>query len=120
MSAPEPIRSALITRAPVRSATAVQNAGPSSPCSCTYVSPIASVALTTSSSVGLTNTPTTSSRRRSRRAMPVATAGSAARRDCGHSTNPIAQASSDAASSASSCRVMPQNLTRGMSPILVP
>src|SRR5918999_1854625 len=56
MSAPEPIRRALITRAPVRSATAVQNAGPSSPWSWTCVKPIASLAWTTSSSVGFTNT----------------------------------------------------------------
>ena len=113
MSAPEPIPSALITRAPVRSATAVQNAGPSSPCSCTCVSPIPSAAWTTSSSVGFTNTPTVSTRRRSARAIPAATAGSATRLDCGHRMNPIAQAPS-AACSASSGRVMPQIFTRGM------
>ena len=102
MSAPEPTRTALITRRPVRSATAVQNAGPSSPCSCTYVRPIPSAARATSSSVGFTNTPTSSSRRRIVRAMPAATPGSARRLEPGHRMKPIAHASSDAASSASS------------------
>ena len=87
-------RSALMTRAPVRSATAVQNDGPSSPCSCTCVSPTPSASWTTSSSVGLTNTPTGSTRRRSARAIPAAIAGSQRRLEPGQKLKPIAHAPS--------------------------
>ena len=66
MSARERIRSALITRQPVPLGGGRAEAGPSSPCSCTCVRPIRSAACATSSSVGLTNTPTSSARRRTR------------------------------------------------------
>ena len=74
--------------------------------------PIASAACATSSSVGLTNTPTSSTRRRSARAI----AGRDGRRrsargEPGQRIKPIAQAPSSTASSASSRRVMPQILT---------
>ncbi len=119
MSAPEPMRSALITRAPVRWKTAAQNDGPSSPCSCTYVRPTPSAIRSTSSSVGFTNTPTGSTWRRSARAMPAATASSQRRLEPGQKLKPIAHAPSDAACSASSCRVMPQIFTWAIgSPIL--
>jgi tryptophan synthase alpha chain len=114
MSAAEATRSALMTRAPVRWATAVQNDGPSSPCSCTCVRPMPSTACATSSRPALTNTPTSCTRRRSARAMPAATAGSHARAEPGQRMKPIAHASSDAASSASSTRVMPHTFTRAM------
>jgi hypothetical protein len=71
------------------------------------------LAWTTSSSVGFTNTPTSSTRRRMVRAIPAAIAGSAMRLDCGQRMKPMAHAPSDAASSASSGRVMPQIFTRG-------
>src|SRR5262245_10413945 len=116
MSAREPIRSALITRAPVRSVTAVQNAGPSSPCSWTYVRPTLPAIRTTSSSVGFTNTPTGSTLRRSARAMPAATASSQRRLEPGQKLNPIAHTSSEAACSASSGRVMPQIFTWAIRP----
>ena len=74
-------RAALMIFAPVRRATSFANTGPSSPCSWTCVSPIPSTACATSSSVGFTNTPTSSTWRRTRRAIPAATASSTARLD---------------------------------------
>ena len=68
-------RTALITFAPVRRPASAQNAGPSSPCSWTWVRWSASAACATSSSVALTNTPTSSTRRRSAAAMPAADGG---------------------------------------------
>src|SRR4051794_1856732 len=111
-SAAPSTRAALITLAPVLRAVSVAKDGPSSPCSCTWVSPIASTAWETSSSVGFTNTPTSSTWRRTRRAIPAATGSSTARLEAGQRMKPSAHAPSDAASSASSSRVMPQILTR--------
>ena len=68
-----------MTFAPVRRAASVRTTDPSSPCSWRWVSPIASAAWATSSSVGFTNTPASSTRRRTRRAIPAATASSTAR-----------------------------------------
>jgi hypothetical protein len=90
----------------------VANAGPSSPCSWTWVRCSASAAWAISSSPALTNTPTSSARRRMARAIPAATAGSTARGDGSQRMKPSAQAPSSVASSASSRRVMPQTLTR--------
>ena len=67
---------ALITLTPVRRAISAQNEGPSSPFSCTIVSPSSSTALATSSSSGLTKTPTTSHLRRNAAAIAAASAGS--------------------------------------------
>src|SRR4051812_36104003 len=106
------MRTALITFAPVRCATAAQNDGPSSPCSCTWVNPIASASAAISSSGWLTKTPTVSSRRCITRAIPAAIAGSAMRGERGQRMKPIPQAPSVAASSASSGRVIPQTFTR--------
>ena len=52
-SAPLRTRAALITLQPVRRAASAQNAGPSSPCSWSIVSPTASATAATSSSVGV-------------------------------------------------------------------
>ncbi len=69
-------RIALITLHPVRRATSRQNAAPSPPCSCTMVSDSFSAAAATSSRVGFTNTPTTSSRRLSAAEISTAASGS--------------------------------------------
>ena len=66
---------ALITRQPVRRAASAQNAGPSSPCSWSIVRPSASAVCATSSSVGLTNTPTSSARRLSAAAISAPSSG---------------------------------------------
>jgi hypothetical protein len=102
----------LITLTPVFRATSPQNDGPSSPFSCTIVSPASSTAFATSSNSGFTNTPTTSHFRRN--AAPIRTA-SPASTALGLSSkwiNPIAQAPSRTASAASSKFVIPQIFTR--------
>ncbi len=111
ISAPLRTRAALITRQPVRRAASAQNDGPSSPWSWSIVSPTSSAVRATSSSVGLTNTPTTSTRRLTAAAIPAAAPGGQRRAEPGQKISPIAQAPSSAARSASSTVVMPQNLT---------
>src|SRR6478609_6974078 len=64
----------------------------------------------TSSSDWLTNTPTTSTLRRTALEIRTPSAGSHARLDCGHRIRPIAHAPLATASSASATDVMPQNL----------
>src|SRR5438270_6941050 len=78
------------------------------------VRPTASAVLTTWSSVGLTNTPTISTRRLSAAAISVATAGSQRRSDRGQKFNPIAQAPAATADWASARVVIPQNLIFGV------
>ena len=65
---------ALITRAPLRRVASAQNDGPSSPCSCSMLSPSSSLVRTTSSSGALTNTPHSSTLRRSTAAIRCASA----------------------------------------------
>jgi hypothetical protein len=103
---------ALITLQPVRRATSVQNAGPSSPCSCRWLKPICSASVTISSSAGLTYTPTQATRRRRAPTISAAVAASHARGERGQRISPIAQAPCSTASSASSGIVMPQILAR--------
>ena len=67
---------ALITLTPVRRATSAQNWAPSAPFSCTIVSAASSTALSTSSRVGLTKTPTISHLRRKAAPISAAAAGS--------------------------------------------
>ena len=67
---------ALITLTPVRRAVSAQNEGPSSPLSWTIVSPASSTAAATSSSSGLTKTPTTSHLRLNAAEIATASAGS--------------------------------------------
>ncbi len=112
MSAPPPTRAALTICAPVRRRTSSQYAGPSSPCSCTIVSPSASTCPVTSSSGALTNTPQTSALRFSVRAISSAWSSSQARGDPGQRMRPTAQAPASTASSASGRPVMPQILMR--------
>ena len=104
-------RSALITLQPVRRAASWQKAGPSSPWSWIMVSDSFSAAAASSSRVGLTNTPTTSSWRLSAAPISAATSGSQKRGLSGWWLSPIAQAPRRAASRPSSRFVMPQNLT---------
>ena len=70
-----------------------------------------SAARATSSSVGLTKTPTISTTRRSSALISTAVPGSQRRGLWGQWLSPIAQASRRTASRASSILVMPQNLT---------
>ena len=63
---------ALITRAPVRRASSAHIEGPSSPCSCSSVRPSWSAVETTKSGAALTNTPHSSTRRRSRAQITAA------------------------------------------------
>src|SRR5579875_1216675 len=112
-SARERTRAALMTRHPVRRAASVQNTGPSSPWNWSIVSPTSSATRTTWSSVGLTNTPTIWTWRRWTAAISTAAGRRQRRRDCGHWMSPSAQAPAATAASASSGRVMPQNLILG-------
>ncbi len=107
------IRAALTTRAPVRRATSSQKAGPSSPCSCTRLSRARSAVRATVSSGALTNTPASSTRRRS--SAPISSAAGTVQRrlEPGQKIMPSAQAPASAHSSASSSEVMPQSLIRG-------
>ena len=66
---------ALITRAPVRRAASAQNDGPSSPWNCNMLSPRSSLVATTSSSGAFTNTPHSSTLRRSAATIRCASAG---------------------------------------------
>ena len=70
-----------------------------------------SAARASSSRVGLTNTPTISTARRSSALICTAVPGSQRRGLCSQWLSPIAQAPRRTASRASSIRVMPQNLT---------
>ena len=97
---------------PVRRAASVQNDGPSSPCSCRWVKPIASTSAASSSSVALTNTPTQAARRRCAPTIAAAVSGSQTRGERGQRIMPIAQAPWPTARSASSGRVMPQIFAR--------
>src|SRR5262249_8785405 len=97
---------------PVRRATSVQKEAPSAPFSCTIVSEASSTALSTSSRVGLTKTPTTSHLRRKAAEISTATAGSTQRGLPSKWISPIAQAPSRTASAAWSRLVTQQNLTR--------
>src|SRR3954462_945419 len=103
---------AFATFTPVRRPTSAQNEAPSAPFSCTIVNPSSSTARATSSSVGFTNTPTTSHLRRKAAAISVATARSPSLGLPWIWINPTAQAPSRTASAASSRFVIPQNLTR--------
>src|SRR5437764_5725904 len=111
MSAPLRTRAALITLQPVRRAASAQKAGPSSPWSWSIVSSTASAVCASSSSVGFTNTPATSTRRLTAAAISAAAAGSHRRGEAGQKIRPIAHAPSLTARSASISVVMPQNLT---------
>src|SRR3954464_14741437 len=113
MSAPPRTRAALITLAPVRRATSEQYAGPSSPWSCTIVSPTPSAMPVTSSSGAFTNTPQTSTWRRSVAAMRSASGSAQRRAEPGNRMTPSAHAPASTARLASSRPVMPQNLMRG-------
>ena len=110
MSAPLCTRAALITLQPVRRATSEQNAGPSSPCSWTIVKPTASAVPATSSSVGFTNTPTTSTRRLSAAPIGAASSSSQYRAERGQKFSPTAHAPTPQARTASSSDVTPQIL----------
>src|SRR4051812_12212694 len=113
MSAPPRTRAALITLAPVRRATSEQYAGPSSPWSCTIVSPTPSATPVTSSSGALTNTPHTSTCRRSVDVMRSASGSAHRRGEPGNRITPSAHAPASTARLASSRLVIPQNLMRG-------
>ena len=76
------------------------------------VRPTASAVRATSSSVGLTNTPTTSTRRLTAAAISAASSSVQRRGEPGQKISPIAQAPADTAWSASSRRVRPQILIR--------
>src|SRR4051794_19237225 len=120
MSAPPRTRAALITFAPVRRATSEQYAGPSSPCSCTTVSPTPSAMPVTSSSGALTNTPQTSTWRRSVAAMRSASGSGQRRAEPGNRMTPSAHAPASTARLASSRPVIPQNLMRGGRGLVTP
>src|SRR4051794_10495880 len=113
MSAPPRTRAALTTFAPVRRATSAQYAGPSSPCSCTIVSPTPSATPVTSSSGALTKTPQISACRRSVAAIRSASGSAHRRGEPGNRITPSAQAPASTARLASSRPVIPQNLMRG-------
>src|SRR5579875_1152507 len=115
-SARERTRAALMTRQPVRRAASVQKTGPSSPWNWSIVSPTSSATRTTWSSVGLTNTPTIWTWRRWTAAISTASPSRQRRRDPGHWMRPSAHAPAATAASASSRRVMPQNLIFGAEP----
>src|SRR4051812_25759497 len=72
-----------------------------------------SASAATSSSDWLTNTPVTSTLRRTALAIRTPSAGSHARLDSGHRISPTAHAPCPTASSASATDVMPQNLILG-------
>src|SRR4051794_39721424 len=114
-------RTALMTFAPVRRATSLQNAGPSSPWSCTIVSPRTSAISTTRARRSLTNTPVSSTLRRIARAMRPASSSEHLRAESGHRIIPSAQAPASTQSSASWREVIPQCLirTEDMPPTLV-
>src|SRR3954447_2876581 len=120
MSAPPRTRAALTTFAPVRRATSAQYAGPSSPCSCTIVSPIPSATPATSSSGALTNTPQTSTCRRRVATMRSASRSAQRRGEPGNRITPSAHAPASTARLASSRPVIPQNLMRGGRGVVTP
>src|SRR5919204_4399981 len=112
-------RTAFITLQPVRRAASRQNAGPSSPCSWRMLREQRSASSATSSSVAFTNTPTISSARRSSAPISSPTAGSQRRGLPSQKISPIPHAPSSAATRASSRLVVPQLLTRVMTPPMV-
>jgi hypothetical protein len=73
---------------------------------------VTSATSASSSSEGLTNTPTTSARRLSASPISAAAVNETARGDPGQMIIPTAQAPAETASSASERRVIPQNLIR--------
>src|SRR3954466_5881087 len=120
MSAPVRTRAAFMTFAPVRRATSAQYAGPSSPWSCTIVSPIPSATAATSSSGALTNTPQTSTCRRRVATMRSASGSAQRRGEPGNRITPSAHAPVSTARLASSRPVIPQNLMRGGPGVVTP
>ena len=107
-------RAALITLQPVRRAASVQNAGPSSPCSCSMASGRSASAVgrdLVERRVDEHADELDAAPQRGRRSRPPS-AGSHARGERGHRIIPIAQAPSATASSASSRFVMPQIFAR--------
>ncbi len=102
-----------MTRAPLRRVASAQNDGPSSPCSCSMLSPTSSLVCTTCSSGAFTNTPHSSTLRRSTAAMRCASDSEQLRGLPSKKIIPIAHAPSSSASSASSRLVIPQILTFG-------